>query len=243
MPSSKIGPPTFPPVLETVPKTVIRALDVTNVLMAALSAVSPPIDYAGPVIALNSVDSYLVAAKRQQRRIERAKADSFKGTRSRRRVNGNLFNDVHFYLICWTRVAKLGRFIADKTRFRRVGLVLRRYHTELRERVDCRDHLEHFEERLPGGANRKKLLVPNDLLNMLNEHITYGGRKLNVGPDSIRLLQTIVAELREAVLFDAIDILAIANVDRLSDLCSLAASDIQIAKITRAFQNKWRHHN
>jgi hypothetical protein len=242
MPSSKIGPPTSPTVLETVPKAVIRALDVTEALSDALAAATPPIDF-GPVIALYSVDSYLDAAKRQQHRIERAKTAPFKGTKSRRHINGNLFNDVHVYLICWTRIAKLGRFIADKTRFRRVGLVLRRYHTELKDRVDCRDHLEHFEERLPGGQKRNKLLVPNDLLNMLNQYITYGGRRLNVGPDSIRLLQTIVAELREAILFDAVEILAAANVEGLLDLFRRAASDIQIAKITKAVQNKWRHQN
>ena len=153
MPSSKIGPPTYPLVLATVPRTVIRALDITSVLQHTLSAATPPVDF-GPIIALNSVDSYLDAAKFQQRRIERARTAASKGIRPRRTMHGNLFNDVHFYLICWARIAKLGRFITDKTRFKRAGLVLRRYHAELKERIDCRDHLEHFEERLPGGTKQ-----------------------------------------------------------------------------------------
>lgn len=242
MPSSKIGPPTYPPVLATVPRNVIRALDITSVLKDALATAIPPVDF-GPIIALNSVDSYLDAAKFQQRRIERARTAAFKGIRPRRNMHGNLFNDVHFYLICWARIAKLGRFITDKTRFKRAGLVLRRYHAELRERVDCRDHLEHFEERLPGGAKQSKLRVPNDLLNMINENVTYGGRKLDVGPNSIRLLQTIVTEFRTAILFDAVEGLVTANPERLFGLLQRAVSDIQIAKVTRAFQNKWRNQN
>jgi hypothetical protein len=241
MPSSKIGPPMAPPVLAKVSRAVIRALDVTDLLMNAVGAVNPPTDL-GAIIAFNSVEAYLDAAKRQQRRIERARAAIVKGILSRRHVRGNLFNEVHFYLICWARIAKLGRFIADKTRFKRVGLVLRRYHAELKERIDCRDHLEHFEERLPGGAKQNNLRAPNDLLYMINEHVTYGGRKLDVGPASIRLLQTIVAELRAAILFDAVEALATADADRLSFLIQRAVSNIQIAKVTRAVQNTWEHH-
>jgi hypothetical protein len=242
MPSSKIGPPMAPPVLAKVSRAVIRALDVTDLLMNTVGALNPPTDL-GPIIAFNSVEAYLDAAKRQQRRIERARAAIVKGILSRRHVRGNLFNEVHFYLICWARIAKLGRFIADKTRFKRVGLVLRRYHAELKERIDCRDHLEHFEERLPGGAKQNKLLAPNDLLNMIDEHVTYGGRKLDVGPASIRLLQTIVAELRAAILFDAVEALATADTDRLSFLIQRTASNIQIAKVTRAVQNTWKHQD
>jgi hypothetical protein len=175
MPNSKIGPPTPPAVLARVPKSVIRALDVADVLMDALATTSPPIGL-GPVLALNSIDSYLDAAKHQRRRIERARAATFVGIRLRKHIHGNLFNDVHFYLICWARIAKLARFIADKTRFKRVGLVLRRYHPELKERIDCRDHLEHFEERLPGGVKQDRLPVPNDLLNMINQHGQHRGR-------------------------------------------------------------------
>ncbi len=242
MPNSQIGPPTAPPVLAKVPRALIRALDVTDLFMSAVGTLNPRTDL-GPIIAFNSIGSYLDAAKCQQRRIERARAAIVKGVLSGKHTRGNLFREVHFYLICWARIAKLARFVADKTRFKRVGLVLRRYHTELRDRIDCRDHLEHFEERLPGGAKQNKLLLPNDLLNMIGEHVTYGGRKLDVGPESIRLLQTIVTELRTAILFDAIETLATADTNRLSFLIQRVASNIQIAKVTRAVQNTWEHQN
>jgi len=242
MPNLKIGPPTAPLILAKAPRALIRALDVSDLFMSAAGTPNARMDL-GPMIAYNSIESYLDAAKRQLRRIERARAATVKGVLSRKRTRGNLFNEIHFYLICWARIAKLARFIADKTRFKRVGLVLRRYHVELKDRIDCRDHLEHFEERLPGGAKQNKLLVPNDLLNMIGEHVTYGGRKLDVGPASIRLLQTIANELRTALLFDGIETLATADANRLSFLIQRAASNIQIARVTRAVQATWKQAN
>jgi len=230
MPSSQTQPP---PALANVPRAIIRAVDLTMLLMNTVPLLNPPTDI-GPVIALGSVETYLDAARRQQQRIKRARTAFLKRLRSGRHQHDNLFNEVHFYLICWARIAKLGWFIRDKTRFKHVGLVLRRYHSELQKRIDCRDHLEHFEERLPGGGKQSKLLVPNDLLNMMNEHVTYGGRKVDVGPASMNLLQTIVAELRAATLFDAAEALASADVDRLVDLIRQAASKIQIARIIKA---------
>lgn len=235
MSSSRRDPTMIPPILAKVPRAVIRALDLKQLLMNAVPLLTPPTDI-GPVIALGSVDTYLEAARRQQQRIKRAKSAFLKHIHSGRLKRDNLFNEVHFYLICWARIAKLGGFIRDKTRFRHVGLVLRHYHSEFQKRIDCRDHLEHFEERLPGGVKQSKLHVPGDLLNMMNEHVTYGGRKLDVGPASLTLLQTIVAKLRAAILYDAVEALAAANNKHLADSIQRAVTNIQIAKIMKATQ-------
>lgn len=192
----KIGPPSTPDVLLGVRKTLIRALDPSDALHATLSIINHK-QVSGPVIALGAVASYFEAAKRQQRRIERAKAGPTKKVTARTR---SLFDEVHFYLICWARIAKLTRFIARCTRFRRTGLVLRRYHAELTERVNGRDHLEHFEERLPGGPRRHDLAVPGDLLNMAGYFLTYGGRKIDVGPASVLLLRAIVTEFSHCAI-------------------------------------------
>lgn len=231
-----------PPVLAKLPHAIIRAVDLTALLMSVVRVLNPPTDL-GPVIALGSLETYLEAAKRQQRRIERARSAFLKRVGSGRHKRDNLFNEVHFYLICWARIAKLGWFIRDKTRFRHLGLVLRRYHSELQKRIDCRDHLEHFEERLPGGGKQNKLESPNDLLNMMNEHVTYGGRKLDVGPASLVLLQTIVAGLRAAILFDAVEALGTADNERLADLVQRAASNVQIARIMKATRKEWKHQD
>ena len=234
MPNPKVGPLNPPAFLAQIPKAAVRALDVSEILRDALNSMKNPEVY-GPTIALNAIESYFDAAKLQQRRIERAKVSihkSFSHATGVRRGR-NLFYDVHFYLISWARIAKLARFIQQATRFSRTELVLRRYAADLKDRIDARDHLEHFEERLPGGKNQRKLAVPNDLLNMANQYLTYGGRKLDIGPDSIRLLKTIRDEFFIAVLYDSLEKLATANQSRLSDLLNAAASKVHIARTTR----------
>jgi hypothetical protein len=167
MPNTKIGPPRPPDILRGVPKSVLRALKASEALQGTLGVMKDR-SY-GPYLAFDAVESYFEAAKRQQRRIEKAIARLKKLAPNRTR---SLFDEVHFYLICWARIAKLTRYIASTTKFRRTGLVLRRYHAELTERVDGRDHLEHFEERLPGAAKHNKLAVLGDLLNMDGHFLT-----------------------------------------------------------------------
>jgi len=232
MPSKKVGPPVAPVVLNGVPRTVVRSLDASDALLHALNAQKYGEPY-GPVIALHTLGSYFEAARRQQRRIERAKASDWKANGPRRRARSSLFDDVHFYLICWSRIAKLGRFIGKETRWRRIGLVLRRYHSELEERRNGRDHLEHFEERLPGTSKHKKMKAPNDLFNMSNQHATFGGRSVDVGPESIRLLKAIVDEFRQALLFDAVESLAKTDTDRLSLLVRKAVSTVRVRSAIR----------
>jgi len=234
MPNPKVGLPNPPAFLSQVPKTVVRSLDVHEVFRDTLNSMKN-LDMYGPVIALSTIDSYFGAAKLQQRRIERARISiqkSFADAKGGRRGR-NLFYDVHFYLISWVRIDKLARFIAQKTRFVRTGLVLRRYAADLKSREDARNHLEHFEERLPGGKKQSKLAVPNDLLNMANNYITYGGRQLDIGPNSIRLLKTIHDEFFLAILYDSLEELATSNQNRLSDLLHAAASKVQVARTTR----------
>lgn len=234
------SPPTF---LTNAPKSVLKALDPSEALRAALTGVSGgPASY-GPVIALQQIKSYLGAAKHQQRRIERIKASTLEAMREGRPRRGeDLFAVVHFYVICWARIGKLANFIRDSLnrnalranvpKFRRIGLVLRKYKSELKDRTDARDHLEHFEERLPGERNQRKLAEPSDLLNMMNEFLTFGGRRVDVGPNSIRLLKEIVAKLQLAVLYDSLEALKTKDRPGLVRILNNASRDVRIARIT-----------
>ena len=230
MPNPKVSPPQPPPFWNQVPKSLWRRLKLEDVFRDALAAKGQP-DLYGLVLALYSLDSYVEAARRQQRRIKRAMAAPLRpGARS----SSSLFNDTHFYLISWSRVAKLTRFISARTRFRRVGLVLRRYRSDFKCRIDGRDHLEHFEERLPGGPKVKRLKTPNDLFSMTNHYITYGGKRLDVGPDSLKLLLTATREFRTALLYDSIQALANADGPRLRRLLDRAAAkEHHVARITK----------
>jgi hypothetical protein len=218
--------------LRGVRKTLIQALDPSDALHVTLS-ITKHDQLSGPVIALGAVESYFEAAKRQQRRIERAKAGLTRRATARTR---SLFDEVHFYLICWARIAKLTRFIARSTKFRRTGLVLRRYYAELTDRVNGRDHLEHFEERLPGGSRRHDLAVPGDLLNMAGYFLTYGGRKIDVGPASLLLLRAIVTEFRTALLFDSVEALAAADPNQALTLLRGAGSRVHLAHVAKEFE-------
>ena len=234
MPNSKVDPPSPPDALSQVPKAIVRALDLSEVFQDALSAIKHPEKY-GPLIALHTIESYFDAAKRQQRRIQRAEVSILRSFSHPTRImpGKNLFYDVHFYLICWARIAKLAWFIQQTTKFSRTGLVLRQFKRDLEARINARDHLEHFEERLPGGKKHSKLAVPNDLVNMVNQHLTYGGRRIDIGPDSIRLLNTIHDEFVTALLFDSIEVLAEEDETRLSRLLNAAVSKVHIAQTTR----------
>jgi hypothetical protein len=220
-----------------VSKAVLRNLDLSVVFQAALIA-AKNVDWVGPVIALGSIASYFDAAKLQQRRIQRAKISSLKAIRSVADVcsRTNLFCDVHFYLISWTRIYKLAQFILETSRFARTGRVIRRFRPDLEGRVRARDHCEHLEERLPGGKNQHKLLEQNDLLNMVNNHLAFGGKRVDVGPDSVRLLRRIIDEFRAALLFDSIESLHKDDPERLAFLLNQANSKAHIARIIKSVQ-------
>ena len=68
---------------------------------------------------------------------------------------------------------------------------------------------------------------------MVNQYLTFGGRKLDIGTDSIRLLKTIHDEFLLAVIYDSLDELATTNRSRLSDLFNAAASKVHVARTTR----------
>ena len=229
MPSAKTTGLAPPDVLEGVPRVVVRALKPADTLHAAIAVLRPDHGF-GAFIALAELESYFQAARRQQHQIERAKGVMSKGPSDRLR---SLFCEVHFSLICWARIGKLGRFIAQATRFRRTGRVLRGYHAALNTRIDARDHLEHFEERLPGHSHRVTLRFPADLLNIHGDFLTYGGTRVDIGPASLRLLKTIVTEFQTAVLYDSIEAIAAADLNRAAALLRRAASKVHQARVMR----------
>lgn len=146
----------------------------------------------------------VAAARTEQRRIQlamrriaRAKSP---GSRSR-----TLFHDVHFYLIAWGRVAKLAQYVSDRSGFSRVKLVMKRNRSLLKKMTDFRDHLEHFEERLPGGPPRRALREGGDLFNMVGDQMSIGGERVDVGAESLRRLVVFVEEFETAVLYDALE--------------------------------------
>jgi len=234
-------PPKF---LTNAPKFLIKALDPSEALRTVLAAATDDPSADGPILALDRLQFYLDAAKRQQKRIGAIRALRHKRMRAARpRRDDGLFADVHFYVICWTMVCKLAESVRDRLNqnasrwnvptFSRIGEVLRPYHSELKKRTDARDHLEHFDERLPGGKSAHKLRTPNDLLNMRNEFLTYGGNRLDIGPDSVRLLKEIVSRFQRALLHDSLEALQTTSPGDLSRLLGRAARRVRTARAER----------
>jgi hypothetical protein len=232
MPNVKIQPPTPPSWLNQLPKSTIRRLDPDNLLHDALYTMGET-HWAGIAAAFMGINSFYIAAKRQQRRIARARrilkkeptGDTLQG----------IFADVHFYVICWTRIAKLARFLSARLRFRRVGLVLRRYYQDLETMIKARDHLEHFEERLPGGPKQTLLKQPNDLFNIIGNDMTFGGERFGIGPESFASLKAFVSELGQAVLFDSLDYLATADAQLLVRRVNEVRRDVALDQTLKQF--------
>jgi hypothetical protein len=70
-------------------------------------------------------------------------------------TSAQLLADAHFYFICWDSVAKaLDVLRSNPVRLEAPQLVYRIYRTRLEHYQAARDHLEHYDERLPlGGEN------------------------------------------------------------------------------------------
>ena len=194
--------------MSQLPKSTIMRFDPSDILHDALYTMGET-QWPAVAVAFMSIESSFIAAKRQQRRIGRA-CSILKKESTGNTLTG-LFADVHFYVICWTRIAKLARFLSARLKFRRVGLVLRRYYQDLETMIKARDHLEHFEERLPGSPKQTRLKQPNDLFNIVGNDMTFGGERFGIGPESLATLKAFVSELGQAVLFDSLDYLASAD--------------------------------
>ena len=234
MPNPHIRTPKPPAFLDQVPRAVVRALDIQQVMATALTCMGSQA-WVGVVVALHEIDSYCGAARRQQRRIATAEGSIRRWILRRAGAPPlrTLFSDAHFYLISWARVAKLARFVSQSTRSTRVRLVLRKYHRDLEDRIDARNHLEHLEERFPGGQKHSKLAIPNDLLNMSAKYLTYGGGRLDIGPDSLRLLRSFRDEFLEALLYDSLETVANNDQRKFSVLLAMAAQRVHVARATR----------
>lgn len=230
--------PNPPALLARVPKAVLNRLDLEDVLQFVIDARNKPASL-GCVVALGSIDSELAAAKVQQRRIASAKRLMGRN-RAAGRSRGILFHDVHFYLICWARISKLAQFIVRITQFRQARRVLRRYRTRLDARIEFRNHLEHFEERLPGGAERHNLKKPGDLFNMFGDFASIGGDRVDVGKASLRLLSLMVSEFKRAILFDPLTSLADTDPTSVARVIRNAARDVGLARTMRQIRRDFQ---
>lgn len=187
------------------PEYAISAIRLDSLLMDEVSI----------MLAVSSIESYFSAARIQKKRIGKAIAKLNRGTGVQ---DSNLHSEVHFYLVCVSRIASFARFVAGCTRFPRVARVLKRHRKILDASVKMRNHLEHIEERFPGGNKRSRLVAPGDLFNTWGTTMSFGGEPLEFGPSHTDAIRTFVSEFRRALLYDKIESMAEADPDRLAVL-------------------------
>ncbi len=212
-------------------------------------AILYPKEKHGVAMAFYFMEVQIRAARVQQQRIQRGykRCDAIvKDVKEERRRPGlgnvltDLSNDIHFYLISASRLLTYAEYIATETRFPELGRVMRRYRRELKDLDTFRDHLEHMEERLPGGKKRHTLAKPWDMGNMAGEHFTIGGKAVNIGKDSWRLLTLFWKEFTLASLYDACTIIGEADQAVVAQLIQTAARDIDMrAFLRRLERNNW----
>jgi len=78
----------------------------------------------------------------------------------------------------------------------------------------ARHHLEHFDERLPGGKRVNSMSMPGDLGNLWGGMYSFGGENWDISPASLELLKEIVSEVDSQLRSSAI--VAIEAADRSS---------------------------
>jgi len=134
------------------------------------------------------------------------------GIRRRRQV----FIDVHFYLDCFVMVQKMMQILVEATRFRRCCAVYQKWASQLDNYAQARHHLQHIDERFPGGRHARALhpgVIKKDsttphvqILEVFpDDKLIFGtsGESWDVGPKSIEMLEIAVAEFSQALAEDA----------------------------------------
>jgi len=179
-------------------------------------------------IALSNIESYHDAAKRQYRRIQRARRTMMEPDKRRaKQAPRGMFADVHFYLICWTQIHKHLALIRRIEQLRRTTALIDDCKSEFMLRRDFRNHLEHYETRLPGQAAYEKMKGSYFYSCMSDDDFQFGVDRVDVGPKSIRFLNSFMAAFKQAVLFDSLEILERNDPDRLVNHMKGAANGVK----------------
>jgi hypothetical protein len=116
-------------------------------------------------LAWYHVEQYLSAARQQIQRIERGRRMTNamvkrieedlahrKFAPPRRSPGENIWFDAHFYFICWHMIGSLLRHIDHLCQLRRLKRFMHMKRALIDRYIQVRNHLEHWVERLPGGA-------------------------------------------------------------------------------------------
>jgi len=152
-------------------------------------------------VAYDRILLYFQAARTQQRRIARLikNYNLFPSDPARRTALSQIFTEIHFYFIAWKTIKEMFEVLSHSSGLSCITPLLSRHKQLLNHYGDGRDTLEHYRDRLPGGARVQNMSAPWALGNLYGTDFSFGGLKWDVGPSSIEKLKIVVKELeREA---------------------------------------------
>ncbi|MFQ5880804.1 MAG: hypothetical protein ACE5IZ_11625, partial [Dehalococcoidia bacterium] len=104
----------------------------------------------------------------------------------------------------WDAVGKMMRVIGDCSGFAAASDVYDRHRDTIERYREARNHLEHFDERLPGGKRVGQLAIPSDLGNLSDGVYSFGGKSWDVTPSSLAILEEIVDEFNSEIRSESI---------------------------------------
>jgi hypothetical protein len=170
------------------------------------------------LFGIERIDEYQKATEIQMVRIEDAvkriilfkkTVEEFEDNLEYRSLYGSLFIEIHFYFIIWSQINSILKLINNATGIRDFKEKYDKYKKILEKYVAGRNSFEHYDERLPGQKEYKrvKAIVGDNLANRkimrgFSKDFIYShsDQKWDVSRESLKKLNEIINEYM--IVFD-----------------------------------------
>jgi hypothetical protein len=148
---------------------------------------------------MSRIKAYLDAAHTQQSLITKYRSRAIPRTEKYSANMIQAFIHVHLYFICWAAIRRMLEVLRRTSGLDGPSQIYKKYRATLESYAEARHHLEHYEERLPGGKKSQELANSYDYGNLQNGYFSLGGFRWSVNKDGLKILEAVVAELTEAI--------------------------------------------
>jgi hypothetical protein len=201
-------------------------IDDLNSLIGMVDKISPKNDNLFvqkmnlvPLI-LEKIKGYVNSARIQLNRVEENKQSLKKITECKNwnkesaikmsELNRQIFNDIHFYFICWNIIWKmLGSLKQHSILFKTPKKIQKKYGELIEKYSKGRDNLEHFDERLKGKKRRRDILSSSgDLgnLDIFGKGFSFNGENYDI-MENIKKLEIMLNELEQGIREESVEII------------------------------------
>lgn len=151
-------------------------------------------------IAMSRVYGYVEAARTQVAKIVALERELANPGPTYSATFWQTFAHSHLYILCWAAVARLLEVIKSHSGLKSPHQIYTQYLPVLKGYSRARDHLEHYEERLPKGKKHEELANPSDFGTLRSGLFSIGGESCDVSESSFQMLRGLVAELEKGIL-------------------------------------------